>query len=152
MSEANETRWLSEEEQQLWRHMIAASVKITRGIDDALREVSDLSSPEYAVMVSLSEAPEGEIRLRDLCVQLGWDRSRASHQITRMEKRGLVSKCTAKDDSRGVLVSLTEDGWRRLEVAVPDHVETVRRLVFDHTGEQDHAGALRFLRAIVEAE
>lgn len=151
MPETREPRWLSEEEQQLWRHMIAASRKISRHIDDALREVSDLSSPEYAVMVSLSEAPEGEIRLRDLCVQLGWDRSRASHQITRMEKRGLVAKCTAKDDSRGVLVSLTEEGWRRLEVAVPDHVETVRRLVFDSTDKQDRAAALRFLTAIVEA-
>lgn len=151
MTEPDETRWLSDEEQDLWRHMIAASVKISRGVDDALREVSDLSSSEYAVLVSLSEAPGGELRLRDLCGALGWDRSRASHQITRMERRGLVSKCMAKDDCRGVLVSLTEEGLRRLQIAVPDHVETVRRLVFDPTDEQDRAGALRFLKAIVEA-
>lgn len=152
MPKSDETRWLSDEEQDLWRHMIAASVKISRGVDDALREVSDLSSSEYAVLVSLSEAPGGEIRLRDLCGALGWDRSRASHQITRMERRGLVSKCMAKDDCRGVLVSLTEEGLRRLEIAVPGHVETVRRLVFDPTDEHDRAGALRFLKAIVEAE
>lgn len=131
------TRWLNEEEQSLWRLMLAAERKINRVIDDTLQAGSELSVPEFAVLVSLSEADGEQLRLRDLCVQLDWDRSRASHQITRMDKRGLVEKRRSVGDGRGVIVCLTEDGRRRLEAAAPEHVESVRRVAFDHmTPEQ----------------
>ena len=48
-----------------------------------------MSAADYAVMVPLSEAPNGQLRTKDLGIALGWDRSRTSHQVTRMVKRGL---------------------------------------------------------------
>lgn len=129
---ATEARWLNDDEQSLWRLILASMRKIERGMDDTLQVGSDLSSSEFSVLVSLSEAEEQSLRLRDLCAQLEWDRSRTSHQITRMERRGLVSKHKSEGDARGVIVTLTGEGQRRLEQAAPEHVESVRRLVFDH--------------------
>lgn len=130
-------RWLNDEEQALWRLMLAASRKMDRCLDETLQAGNDLSTSEFSVLVSLSEGEGPGLRLRDLCNDLDWDRSRTSHQITRMEKRGLVSKEACEGDARGVIVVLTEEGSRRLERAAPDHVESVRRLIFDHlTGEQ----------------
>lgn len=145
-----ETRWLNEDEQRLWRLMLTASNKISRGMDETLQAKSGLSAPEYAVLVSLSEAPEMELRLGQLCESLEWDRSRTSHQVTRMAKRGLVEKKRSPGDARGVLVSLTDEGVERLEAAVPGHVDYVRRVVFDPTREVDREAIEKFLQALVD--
>lgn len=135
-------RWLEDDEQQLWRLMLAGFNKISRTIDDRLQEGSDISSSEFSVLVTLSEAQDRTLRLRELCDELGWDRSRASHQVTRMKKRGLLTKSKCPGDARGVLVTLTDQGMAHLEEAVPDHVETVRRLVFDNL-DPDRADRIR---------
>ena len=145
-------RWLDEEEQQLWRLMLAGFTKISRTIDDRLQAGGDISSPEFSVLVALSEAQDHTLRLRELCEELGWDRSRASHQVTRMKKRGLLTKKKYPGDARGVLVILTDQGMSHLEEAVPDHVETVRRLIFDHL-DADRADKIsEFFTDVLAAE
>lgn len=145
----DEPRWLNEDEQRLWRLLLAGSRKISRTIDDTLESASGLSASEFAVLVALSEADGRQLRLKDLCADLRWDRSRASHQITRMEKRGLVTRARTPDDARGVTVCLTEEGMARLEAAVPEHVETVRQLVFDPTEGTDRNAVMEFFCAIL---
>lgn len=146
---SNEPRWLSDEEQRLWRGLVDATLKVSREIDEELRTDFDLTSAEYAVLVQLSEAEDQCMRLRDLCAQLNWDRSRGSHQVTRMEKRGLVAKGTCPEDARGVTVALTAEGLKRLEDAVPNHVETVRRLVFESTTSADRAHVQKFIDEVL---
>lgn len=130
-------RWLTDEEQHIWRLLLSTMRKIDRSLDETLLVSQDLSSSEFAVLVTLSESPNSSMRMHELCGSLDWARSRASHQVTRMQRRGLVDKCRSEGDGRGVFVMLTEEGRRRLEKAAPDHVEHVRRLIFDHlTAEQ----------------
>ena len=119
-----------------------------RVIDETLQAGSDLSASEFAVLVALSEAEDHKLRLRELCSGLNWDRSRTSHQVTRMERRGLVTKNKGPADARGVLVNLTGEGMARLEQAAPDHVESVRRTVFDHLDPADVPALRRFLDGI----
>ncbi|WP_087116787.1 MarR family winged helix-turn-helix transcriptional regulator [Corynebacterium urinipleomorphum] len=147
-----EPRWLSDDEQSFWRLLIATRTTLMRVVEDSLLASSGLSSPEYAALVVLSEAEGQQLRLRDLCSALGWDRSRTSHQVTRMERRDLVTKEKSPGDGRGVLVRLTENGMQRLERAVPDHVETVRRAVFDHLDPEDMPAIRRFFEGILSAE
>lgn len=149
---STQPNWLDEDEQDLWRLMIAGFNTISRTIDERLQAGSELSSSEYAVLVVLSEAEQRTLRLRELCAELGWDRSRASHQVTRMAKRGLLTKEKCPGDARGVLVTLTSEGLSRLEDAVPDHVETVRRLVFDHLDNERAAKLREFFTDVVEAD
>ncbi|AZA11207.1 MarR family winged helix-turn-helix transcriptional regulator [Corynebacterium gerontici] len=137
----NTARWLTDEEQSLWRMLLAANRKVDRAIEESLN-ADDLTTPEFSVLVSLSEHPEQKMRLRELCASLNWDRSRTSHQITRMERRGLVEKQRCEGDGRGVLVALTREGERRLQQAAPAHVGTVRSVVFEKMSEEE-ADALR---------
>ena len=132
--------------------MLATSRKIDRVIDETLQAGSNLSASEFAVLVSLSEAEGHELRLRDLCLSLDWDRSRTSHQVTRMERRGLLTKCKSPGDARGVLVQLTDDGMTRVTQAAPEHVETVRRIVFDHLNEEDIPALRRFYEGIMAVD
>ncbi|AKK08476.1 MarR family protein [Corynebacterium atrinae] len=149
---ATETRWLNDEEQAFWRLMLAATRKIDRVLDDTLEAVSGVSASEFAVLVSISEAPDQTLRLRDLCNSLDWDRSRTSHQITRMERRGLVTKNKSECDARGVEVTLTDEGLKRLSDAAPDHVESVRRVVFDHMTPEQMTALTSFWKGVVDVD
>jgi DNA-binding MarR family transcriptional regulator len=90
-----------------------------------------LSGAEFAVLVPLSEAPEGLLRARELGSAVGWDRSRLSHQVSRMEKRGLVAREECATDARGSMVRLTPAGRTAIETAAPGHAEAVQRYYFD---------------------
>ncbi|WP_055122913.1 MarR family winged helix-turn-helix transcriptional regulator [Corynebacterium oculi] len=142
-------RWLTEEEQALWRLLLAVMRKIDRVLDETLQVGQDLSSSEFAVLATLSEAEGERMRLRDLCHSLDWDRSRASHLVTRMVKRNLVDKGRSEGDARGVEVSLTDEGMARLHRAAPEHVESVRRLIFDHLTEGQAERLGEFLRGVL---
>ena len=62
---------------------------------------------------------------------LAWEQSRVSHQLGRMQRRGLVAREECPTDARGAFVVLTEAGRAAIERAAPAHVEMVRQLVFD---------------------
>ena len=68
---------------------------------------------------------------RELGTEIGWDRSRLSHHLTRMEKRGLITREECAEDGRGLMVRLTATGRQAIEKAAPAHVENVRRYFFD---------------------
>ncbi|WP_312713734.1 MarR family winged helix-turn-helix transcriptional regulator [Corynebacterium flavescens] len=147
-----EIRWLNDSEQELWRLLLAAIRKINRGMEETLMAGGEVSASEFSVLVSLSEAKDNQMRLRELCSSLDWDRSRTSHQVTRMERRGLVSKNKSLGDARGVVVTITEEGMDRLRRAAPEHVESVRRLVFDHLQEDDVPSLLRFFQGVMDVD
>lgn len=96
-----------------------------------LAATSDLSGQDYAVLVALTDRPDGRMRLFELAHDLGWERSRVSHQATRMVSRGLVTKEKGCPDRRGSFVVITPQGRAAIEAAAPAHVEAVRRLFID---------------------
>ena len=148
----SQTRWLDDEEQELWRLLLGAVRKINRGMDETLKAGGEVSASEFAVLVALSEAPEQRLRLHELCTQLEWDRSRASHQVTRMEKRGLLYKEPDAVDARGINVCVTHVGIEHLRRAAPEHVESVRRMVFDHLQPEDVPALRRFFNGVLQAK
>lgn len=148
----SQTRWLDDEEQELWRLLLGAVRKINRGVDETLKAGGEVSASEFAVLVALSEAPEQHLRLHELCTQLEWDRSRASHQVTRMEKRGLLYKEPDAVDARGINVCVTHVGIEHLRRAAPEHVESVRRMVFDHLQPEDVPALRRFFNGVLQAK
>lgn len=92
---------------------------------------SQLSYPDYLVLVALTDRTDGRMRLYELAVELGWEKSRASHQVSRMAARGLVSKEKCDSDRRGAFVAITAQGKREIEAAAPGHVAMVRSLFVD---------------------
>jgi DNA-binding MarR family transcriptional regulator len=92
---------------------------------------SNLSAADFSVLVDLSEAPGGRKRHVDLAKCLEWEKSRMSHQISRMAKRGLVVRQECPEDGRGAFVVITPTGLEAIGTAAPRHVEAVRRLFID---------------------
>ncbi|MEI8407126.1 MULTISPECIES: MarR family winged helix-turn-helix transcriptional regulator [unclassified Kribbella] len=139
-----EPRWLDAREARLWQSYRDAYRELMRALESRLIGNSGLSGADYALLHPLSVAEEGVLRTRDLGRSVGWERSRLSHQVSRMEKRGLVCREECVSDARGSMVRLTDLGRKAVEAAAPDHVDAVRTYFFDHLShaEQDQLAAM----------
>ena len=123
-------RWLTDDEQQAWRATVNLSQLLFRQLDRDLN-VHGLNSRDYEILVELSEAPDHRLRMTDLADATSQSRSRLSHQISRMENRGLVRRDDCEGDKRGTFAVLTKEGMNTIERVAPHHVETVRRHFID---------------------
>lgn len=144
--------WLSEDQQRVWRAYIRVSQLLPAQLNRELQAESRLSGAEYAVLVQLSEAEGGRQRPFQLGEALHWEQSRLSHQLTRMERRGLVCRenCPS-EDGRGAYVTLTPAGRTAIESAAPAHATAVRELVFDQLTEEETAAFGKVCEKILTA-
>jgi DNA-binding MarR family transcriptional regulator len=124
-------RWLAEHEQTAWRAYVQMQQQLMARLNRSLTTGAGLSDGDYGVLVSLSEAPQQRLRAFELARTLQWEKSRLSHQLTRMERRGLVRREECEDDARGAFVTITDAGRTAIEAAAPVHVEDVRRWFVD---------------------
>lgn len=143
-------RWLDAREQAAWRAYLDMNALLTARLNKEMQDESGISISDFSVLVALSEHAEGRMRVLELARSLGWEKSRLSHQLSRMQQRGLVERSNCSEDRRGAFILLTAQGRRTVEAAAPRHVESVRRYLFDElTGEQvDALGAIA--RAVVD--
>jgi DNA-binding MarR family transcriptional regulator len=125
------SQWLTEEEQLAWRGLLQMTSQLNARMNRQLQDDYGLSLTDYEVLVVLSEAPEGRRRVFELTDALAWEQSRVSHQLARMQRRGLIVREECPTDARGAFAVLTETGRAAIERAAPAHVEMVRQLVFD---------------------
>ena len=130
-------RWLDEREAHLWRSWLRLNQELPSVLEDQISRDGGLSGADYAVLVPLSEAPNGMLRARELGRQILWDRSRLSHHVRRMEKRGLVVREECTEDARGAMVRMTDTGRAAIEGAAPGHVAATRRYFFDHLSNKE---------------
>jgi len=135
---------LDAREQAAWRAYLDMNALLTARLNREMQEASGISIADFSVLVPLSEHPEGRMRVLELARALGWEKSRLSHQLTRMAQRGLIERSNCNEDRRGAFVLLTDAGRRTVEAAAPRHVDSVRRYLFDElTAEQvDALGAI----------
>ena len=96
-----------------------------------LQNDSDLSLADYHVLNALTGAPDGRLQVSDLAALIGWERSRASHQLRRLCERGLIERVPSKEDGRATDATLTKAGSEAIAAAAPGHVDLVRRMFFD---------------------
>ncbi|HET9079618.1 MAG TPA: MarR family winged helix-turn-helix transcriptional regulator [Trebonia sp.] len=125
------THWLDKREERAWRTLQFMQLRLDAALAHQLAIESNLSYPDYLVLVALTDRSEGRGRVFQLARQLGWERSRLSHHLARMEDRGLVTKEKCPSDRRGAFAVVTDEGRRQLAAAAPGHVAAVRRLFID---------------------
>ena len=130
-------RRLDEHQRSLWKAYRDLYQELSRALHDQLLHDAGLSGSEYAVLVPLSHTRDGVLRARELGGELGWDRSRLSHLVRRMEKRGFVAREECSEDARGSMVRLTDAGRVAVDDAAPEHSEAIRRYFFDPLSPDD---------------
>lgn len=77
------------------------------------------------------ESEKAILRPKELSLVLGWEISRLSHQITRMEKSGLVKREVDKNDSRRYQIKISALGKQIIQKAFPLQEQEVKHCFGD---------------------
>ena len=136
-------RWLGDDEQRAWRTFLRGSQRLVEVLNRELAEAHGSGLGDYRILVVLSEAPGGALRMSELAEGTVSSRSRLTHQIRRMEEDGVVRREHCESDGRGVLAVLTDRGRARLAELAPTHVAGVRRHLVDLLDDTDRAALER---------
>ena len=121
---------LDAEQLRVWLAYMRVNLQLTYEMNHQLLAESDLSLSDYHVLSKLHQAPDERLRISALAREIGWERSRASHQVRRMTQRGLTATNTVTNDGRGTEVTATTRGKAAYRAARQGHVELVAELFF----------------------
>lgn len=144
-------RWLDAREQAAWRAYLDMTAKLQAQLNRELQQQCGISIADYSVLVRLSEHADARLRVLELARALGWEKSRLSHQLSRMQQRGLVERSNCSEDRRGAWIVLTDKGRETVVDAAPRHVESVRRYVFAALGDEEVDALGRIARTVADA-
>ena len=117
---------LTAAERELWRRFLGWTESVTGAVGRDLVTGSELSVPDFEVLVRLHESPGHVLGQHELAASLGWSPSRLSHQLARLERRDLVGRESA-GTGRRMTVGLTSAGARQFANALAVHARAVRR-------------------------
>ncbi|MFI0981290.1 MarR family winged helix-turn-helix transcriptional regulator [Streptomyces sp. NPDC021093] len=131
-----EQRWLSGEEQRVWRAYVHATTLLDDTLDRQLQRDAGMPHMYYGLLVQLAQAPDRRLRMTELAKHAKITRSRLSHAVARLERNGWVRRQDCASDKRGQNAVLTEEGYAVLKDAAPEHVSLVRKAMFDRLSEE----------------
>jgi DNA-binding MarR family transcriptional regulator len=120
-------RRIATRELAVWRSLLDTTNELRRLLSAQLQEECGLSPADYQVLLALSEAKGRRLRSSELASDIDWERSRLSHHLGRMQRRGLIRRDDCATDNRGAEVSLTEDGARSFRAATAPHLRAVKK-------------------------
>ncbi|ADB30233.1 transcriptional regulator, MarR family [Kribbella flavida DSM 17836] len=126
--------FLSPAEARAWFAYMRLQLRLRYEMNRQLRADSGISLADYDVLVALTSEPDGRMQISALATRIGWERSRTSHHVKRLETRGMLTLTRSAHDKRAVDVTLSAQGWQKLREASPQHIELVRSMFFDGLG------------------
>ena len=131
----------SRDELRVWRDFIETTEVLRSRMGARLQSESGLSTGDYTVLLALSEAPDRRVRSSELATLIGWERSRLSHHLGRMERRGLITREDCPTDSRGAEVVLSTAGADAFQAATRPHLKAIRELFVEALTPEQLAAA-----------
>jgi len=119
------------DELAVWRDFVETTAHLRSVIESRMQADSALSAGDYAVLLALTEASAHRMRSSELAAHIDWERSRLSHHLGRMEKRGLISREDCATDNRGAEIVLAPEGAAAFRRASPSHLHDIQQLFVD---------------------
>lgn len=147
-SSAVTRRRLTSAEFAVWRALVDTTTELRRVLAAQLVQETNLSPADYQVLLALSEATGRRMRSSELAASIDWERSRLSHHLARMERRGLIRRDDCATDSRGAEVSLTDDGARMFRAATAPHTKAIKKHFADALTPEQFEALAEILRAL----
>ncbi|MCD2466305.1 MULTISPECIES: MarR family winged helix-turn-helix transcriptional regulator [unclassified Streptomyces] len=145
-----EPRWLTDEEQHVWRAYLHATTLLEDHLDRQLQRDAGMPHIYYGLLVQLSQAPRRRLRMTELAKSAKITRSRLSHAIARLEKSGWVRRENCPSDKRGQFARLTDEGMEVLRQNAPGHVAAVRQALFDRLSPEQVKQLGAIMRVMAE--
>jgi DNA-binding MarR family transcriptional regulator len=123
---------MSAQQLRVWRNFIVAGEAVRREVGRELWEHAELSEADFTVLAELASAPDETMRSTHCARALDWDTGRFSHQVRRLEQRGLITRGRGVNgDGRAAVVSLTEAGRTAYRQALGPHLRSAQHWFLD---------------------
>jgi len=122
-------------ELRAWRGLLRAHACLAKRLDAELECAHGLPMSSYEVLGHLGEATAGRMRMCELAEQAQLSRSGLTRLVDRLERDGLIERCSCDHDARGAYACLTRVGRERLEEARGTHLAVMREQFFSHFSE-----------------
>ncbi|MCC3268500.1 MarR family transcriptional regulator [Arthrobacter gengyunqii] len=148
-TEFSSVPWLSPEERRAWLALYAVATRLNPTLDAELSKRARITLFDYHVLAMTSEAPERALPMSELAARSNASLSRLSHVVKKLEGRGWMERSQSPDDARVTMAALTDEGMAALASLAPDHVRSVRDLVFDGLDARDVSDLERIGRRIL---
>ena len=116
-------------ELRAWRGLLRAHACLAKRIDAELESTHGLPMSSYEVLHRLEDANRGRMRMCDLAEQAQLSRSGLTRLVDRLERDGLIERCSCSHDARGAYACLTDAGRSRLQEARVTHHAALRAAV-----------------------
>ncbi len=143
------TTWLTEEQLASWFPLAGVMLRLNTALDSQLQRDWDLTHFDYLCLAMLSEHEDHTTSMSELAGRTNASLSRLSHVISKLERRGWVTRCRSEVSRRVTLVRMTEEGYAVLVAAAQGHVATVRSLIYEGLSEEDVAALGRLMTHIL---
>jgi len=108
-----------------WRAFLLAHARVVRRLDEELRAEHDLTIGEYDALLTIAQAPDRRIRMRQLADEVILSKSGVTRLIDRLVDDGLVERSACLADARGAEAVLTDRGLARLRAASRTHLRGI---------------------------
>src|SRR3954447_24788129 len=122
---------LSDPQTAAWASYQRMRTRLTGRLNRELARTTGLSEADFEILMALTEGQDESVRALALRCGLEWEKSRLSHQLRRMEERGLVTREECAEDNRGSVVRVTGAGRKLAAEARYHYEQAVRRYVTD---------------------
>ncbi|MCX6400569.1 MAG: MarR family transcriptional regulator [Propionibacteriales bacterium] len=143
--------WLTDAQMAAWLPFLRTLLQLPHELDKQLRETAGINHAHYGILAMLSAQDDGMLSMTALAQQSATSPSRLSHAVSSLEQRGWVVRSQCGEDKRKQYAALTPTGRKLLEQVAPDHVATVRSLVFDQLSDAEVESLRRISAKIVGA-
>ena len=130
-------RYLTAQELAAWRGMLLAQAQVFQQLDAQLRAEHGLSASAYEVLMFLADAPDHRMRMSDIADRVLLSRSGCTRLVDRLEELGLVSRCAAGTDGRGLYAQLTGAGVEKFAAARITHHAGIQHYFLDRLTATD---------------
>jgi DNA-binding MarR family transcriptional regulator len=126
---------------EAWTALLRAHATLVRQLETDLKKETDLALADFDVLAQLAFAG-GRLRMTELADRARISRSGMTRRVANLVDEGLVARAGADADARGVVVSLTDAGIKRLTETAPVHARGIAKL-FVAQLDDDELEALR---------
>ena len=134
-----------------WMALVEAHAAAVESVEADLVRDTGLPLSWHEVLVRLSRAEEGSMRMQELARAVLLSKSGLTRLADRMEAAGLIERTACDSDRRGTWAVVTPKGRRALAEATPSFLAAVDRHFAGHLSDREIDAVAAGLRKVTHA-
>jgi DNA-binding MarR family transcriptional regulator len=111
-----------DEKVELFALLLETNARLSRSLALVLESECDLPLPWFEVLLQIRKSLDGRMKMHRIADAIVHSTGGTTRLIDRLEEAGLVARQNCPSDRRAIFVAITDEGNRRLDVALDVHL------------------------------